>query len=270
MNSDLNAGLHKHVTIEAYQASVERAIRHMQEHVSELLDLEHLAQIAAVSRFHFVRVFKEVTGTTPHHFLACLRVQRAKELLLSSTAPITEVCMEVGYSSLGTFSTLFNRLVGVSPQEFRASSKRLIPALFIKAAWRFLTSEVKPDGPEIEGVVEGPVRLRGFTFVGAFAKGVPQGLPLSGTVLLGTGRFRIQRPDVEEFHVLAAFIPLLASLTAIVTTLPVEWVASQRVQTATLGMRSRLRLHLRRTRLTDPPVLLALPALPPWRGAFIH
>ena len=93
--------------------SVERAIRHMKEHLAESLDLDALMQVAAISKFHLVRVFDETTGTTPHHFLSCLRIQRAKELLVISETPITEVCMEVGYNSLGTFSKTFSELVGL-------------------------------------------------------------------------------------------------------------------------------------------------------------
>src|SRR5271165_2573484 len=107
---------HRAETAEAYQAAVERAIRHMRSNLDAPLDLGQLAHIAAVSKFHFVRVFDEVTGTTPRHFLSCLRMQRAKELLLKTRSSITDVCMEVGYSSLGTFSTTFSELVGVSPQ----------------------------------------------------------------------------------------------------------------------------------------------------------
>src|SRR5262245_44689729 len=115
---------HREDTVEAYRTAVERAIRHMKEHLAEPLDLEHIAVVAAVSKFHLVRVFDEVTGTTPHHFLACLRMQRAKELLLNSETSITDVCLTVGYESLGTFSKTFSALVGVSPQVFRAMPKR--------------------------------------------------------------------------------------------------------------------------------------------------
>src|SRR5258707_15500661 len=108
---------HRADTVEAYQKAVERVVSQMKQHLEEPLDLDHLAHIAAISKFHLVRVFDEITGTTPHHFLACLRMQRAKELLLKPEASITEVCLEVGYASLGTFSKTFSALVGVSPQQ---------------------------------------------------------------------------------------------------------------------------------------------------------
>ena len=125
MSTELSPSAHRADTMEAYQASVERAIRHMKENLAEPLDLDRIAGIAAISKFHLVRVFDEVTGTTPHHFLACLRMQRAKERLLKSDVTITDVCMEVGYASLGSFSKTFRELVGVPPQEFRSMPRHL-------------------------------------------------------------------------------------------------------------------------------------------------
>lgn len=264
----LSTAFHRADTVEANQTSVERAILHMKERLAEPLKLDELARVAAISKFHLVRVFDEVTGTTPAHFFSCLRMQRAKELMLSSETSITDICMEVGYTSLGSFSKTFNALVGVSPQEFRRLPKRLTPLQFAKAVWRYLATDEKITGPKIEGVVEGPRGPQGFTFVGAFTGGVPQGAPFSGTVMLKRGKFSIARPDVEEFHLLAALIPFSADLTAIVATLPIGLVASHRVQTGAAKDADMPRLRLRPLRVTDPPIVLALPALPPWRGTF--
>jgi len=260
--------LHRAGTVEVHATAVERVIAHMKLHLEDAFDLDQIAQLAAISKFHFVRVFEEVTGTTPHHFLACLRIQWAKELLLNSQSPITDICFEVGYTSLGSFSTTFSALVGVSPQQFRTLPKRLTPTQFVKAIWHFLASKRKIAGRVLEGVIEGPGKARGFTFVGAFTTGVPQGMPFSGTVLLAPGKFRIQRPEAPEFHLLGAFIPLSADLSTIVTTLPVKMVASARVENTGAGAPGKPRLRLRPLRLTDPPIVLALPALTPWRGMF--
>jgi AraC-like DNA-binding protein len=260
---------HRAGTVEAYRQAIERVIDYMRANLVEPLDLDHLAAIAAMSKFHLVRVFDELTGTTPRHFLACLRMQRAKQLLLCPDASITDVCMAVGYSSLGTFSKTFSTLVGLSPQDFRGLPNRLKPMQFAKAIWHFLAMNHQVTGTPLEGSVEGPAKLRGFTFVGVFDRGVPQGVPSSGTVLLKPGEFRLDRPELPEFHLLAAFIPLSADLTAIATTIPVGLVASQRVSACSTGPGCKPRLILRPLRLTDPPIVLALPALPPWRGAFV-
>jgi AraC-like DNA-binding protein len=258
---------HRAGTVEAYQKSIERVILHMKARLAEPLDLDELARIAAISKFHLVRVFDELTGTTPGHFLACLRIQRAKELLLAPQASITDVCLEVGYTSLGTFSKTFNGLVGVSPQEFRAMPKRLTVKQFAAAVWSYLAADHKVSGPLLEGLVENPSGGRGFIFVGAFTGGVPQGAPFSGTVMVRPGHFRIARPDFAEFHLLAVLIPFSAKLSAMVATLPVGLVASLRLQNSAPPKSPKARLQLRPLRLTDPPILLALPALPPWRHA---
>lgn len=268
MRLDTAIATHRADTVEAYETAVVRAIGHMREHLADPLDLDALARIASISKFHLVRVFDEVTGTTPHHFLACLRIQRAKELLLNTHAAITDVCLEVGYNSLGTFSKTFNELVGVSPQEFRALPKRLTAAQFATAIWRYLAARKKISGPVVEGVVEGPARARGFTFVGTFTSGVPLGVPFSGTVMVGHGGFRIERPWIPEFHLLAAFVPLSAKLAEMVVNIPISLVANLRVQNNPGAPPEKPRLRLRPLRPTDPPIVMALPALPPLRGGF--
>lgn len=265
MKTVSSTSTHRTDTVEAYQTSVERAIRHMKEHLAEPLDLDEIARVAAISKFHLVRVFDELTGITPHYFLACLRVQRAKELLLRSESSITDVCLQVGYSSLGTFSTTFSSLVGISPQEFRTMPKRLTAKQFATAIWRYLAARRRISEPQLEGVLEGPTRPRGFTFVGTFTKGVPQGVPFSGTVMVTHGTFRIERPTIPEFHLMAVLVPLTASLTDMISDIPISLVASLRVQNNEIGKPLKPRLCLRPLRPTDPPIVLALPALPPLR-----
>jgi len=262
VKTELAATAHRADTVEAYQVSVERAIRHMKEQLAEPLDLDRMAEVAAISKFHFVRVFDQITGTTPHHFHGCLRVQRAKELLLTSKSSITEVCMEVGYASLGSFSKTFRELVGFSPQEFRDMPKKLDAMQFAKGIWGFLASRHAVKGPKLQGVVDGPGRPKGFTFVGTFTKGVPQGIPYSGTILLTQGTFKIKRPTIPEFYLMAVLVPFTADLTSIVATIPVGLVASLRVQNADVDAGQTPRLRLRPIRPTDPPIVLALPALP--------
>jgi len=262
VNSETPATSHRDETAAAYQTAVERVVCHMKAHLDDPLDLDQIAPIAAISKFHLVRVFDEVTGTTPHHFLACLRMQRAKELLLTSDLSITEICLEVGYASLGSFSKTFSGLVGVPPQEFRKMPKRLNARIFARAVWRYLISPHPAPHPLLEGRVEGPPRPRGFIFVGTFEGGVPQGAPYSGTVMLRQGGFRIKRPAGEEFHLLAVLIPFTASFTALAANLPVGLVAGLRVRNLDLRVPIQPRLQLRPVRLTDPPIVLAFPALP--------
>ena len=80
---------------------------------------EELARRAGMSRFHFLRRWKEAFGVTPHEDLTRLRITRAKDLLSRDRASVTGVCFELGFSSLGSFSTLFAERVGCPPSAWR-------------------------------------------------------------------------------------------------------------------------------------------------------
>jgi AraC-like DNA-binding protein len=83
------------------------------------LDLEALARAAHVSRYHFARCFATTYGETPMRYLTRRRVERAQDLLRSANLTVTEVCMLVGFSSLGSFSSRFRDLVGETPSQYR-------------------------------------------------------------------------------------------------------------------------------------------------------
>jgi AraC-like DNA-binding protein len=87
-----------------------------------------VAAQAGYSRFHFVRRFRDAYGETPGQYLARRRIERAQELLRSANLTVTEICMLVGFASLGTFCTRFKRQVGMTPTEFRSSARRAAPA----------------------------------------------------------------------------------------------------------------------------------------------
>lgn len=78
-----------------------------------------VARTSGLTRFHFIRLFKAVFGETPHQYRVRAQIDKAKHLLILTDLSITEVCMEVGFSSLGSFSTLFSRRAGMSPSEFQ-------------------------------------------------------------------------------------------------------------------------------------------------------
>jgi len=83
------------------------------------LDLDGLAGAAHVSKYHFARCFTETYGETPMRYLTRRRIERAQDLLRSANLNITEVCMMVGFASLGSFSSRFRELVGESPTQYR-------------------------------------------------------------------------------------------------------------------------------------------------------
>lgn len=91
------------------------------------LSVAAIARDARVSTFHFIRQFEALFGLTPHQFRIQSRLDRAKLLLASGEHSVTEVCMEVGFASLGTFSDLFARRVGVSPSAYQRHARVLVP-----------------------------------------------------------------------------------------------------------------------------------------------
>ncbi|RYB93365.1 AraC family transcriptional regulator [Nocardioides oleivorans] len=96
-----------------------RARDHLDRHFDEPFDLDHLAGLAGMSRFHFARSFATTYRTTPAAYLAARRVERAQDLLRGANLTVTEVCHAVGYSSLGSFSSRFREIVGESPSDFQ-------------------------------------------------------------------------------------------------------------------------------------------------------
>src|SRR5689334_13702151 len=92
---------------------------YMDEHFDASLDLAQIAAQASFSRYHFLRLFRASFDQTPHQYLTGLRIERAKQLLAAGDLSVTEVCLAVGFDSLGSFSTLFRRHVGQAPSVYR-------------------------------------------------------------------------------------------------------------------------------------------------------
>ena len=103
----------------------------------EPLSVGAVARASGITRFHFIRLFKAIFGETPHQYRSRAQIEKAKHLLILTDLSITDVCMEVGFSSLGSFSALFSRRVGMSPGEFQrryrpaSAPERQLPASLI-------------------------------------------------------------------------------------------------------------------------------------------
>ncbi|MFC0007233.1 helix-turn-helix domain-containing protein [Micromonospora siamensis] len=95
---------------------------HIDRSYADPLDVPALARRAHVSRAHFTRSFVAAFGVTPHRYLLTRRLERAKALLRDGDLTVTEVCLAVGFTSLGSFSTQFRRFVGESPSGYRAGA----------------------------------------------------------------------------------------------------------------------------------------------------
>lgn len=131
-----------------------RARDHLDRHYTEPHELDGLATVAGMSKFHFQRSFQATYGVTPAAYLSERRVERAQDLLRASNLTITEVCHAVGFSSLGSFSSRFRELVGENPSDFQrryaAAGTPRIPGCFVFMAGlaeRRSASQEKPVDP---------------------------------------------------------------------------------------------------------------------------
>ena len=103
-------------------------------HYTRELTIAYLAKKSGLSPFHFIRAFRKQFGATPHQYLRSKRIERAKELLITTPLAVTEICDRIGFQSLGSFSSLFRRLTGETPAGYRAERRKdvYIPACFVR------------------------------------------------------------------------------------------------------------------------------------------
>ncbi len=244
---------------------ISAAIATMRTESDRALTLDELAEAASYSRFHFVRTFRDVVGTSPGAFQTAIRFARASELLLTSSATITEICGEVGYNSLGTFSERFRGLVGVSP-----SGLRELPHQIAELPSSGLDDPIRAVGPRGEIVrvaVPETCPASMSIYVGLYRDGVASGIPVAGAMTSRPGVLELDGLAPGSFHLLAAAFP--APIHGLGHLLPGDHVqvsSSGRAIHVTGSGASRVAQPLHRLRFrpiapTDAPILTALPAL---------
>src|SRR5678816_1729202 len=106
----------KNDTIASHRRAVERVITNARERLCEPFSLHDMSRVAYLSEFHFNRVFHQITGLPPAKFISAMRLDEAKRLLLNTHLSITDICFEVGYNSLSTFTRRFTQQVGLGPR----------------------------------------------------------------------------------------------------------------------------------------------------------
>jgi AraC-like DNA-binding protein len=112
-----------------------RARDAMDRSYAEPLDVPALAQIANVSEAHFIRTFRATFGETPHRYLQRRRVERAMFLLRATDRSVTDICLDVGFNSLGTFSRSFQEIVRQAPTAYRARGPIVAVPTCFAMAW---------------------------------------------------------------------------------------------------------------------------------------
>jgi len=234
------------------EQNIQRVIDSIYENMGERITIDDMARTAMFSKFHFTRLFQRMTGVSPGRFLAAVRLQEAKKLLLSTGLSVTEISHRVGYSSVGTFSSRFKSSVGLAPTAYRELDGYL-PYLPDHHRFRLHTSVVQgeicapPETPE-DGE-PGPV------FLGLFPDTIPQGRPASCAVLRRPGTFRLSAPE-GTWYLLAQSVR--AGEVDVLRPRPPLVAVHGPVSVRPGRVISPLNLALRPMRVLDPPLLMAL------------
>jgi AraC-like DNA-binding protein len=118
----------------------------------EQLDVEDMAAAAGLSRAHFSREFRRAFGETPHQYLLTRRLARAAALLRTTDRSVAEICLDVGLTSVGSFTTSFTRTYGMPPTAYRASQPparhlAIVPTCVVQAHSRPRSSSFREDRP---------------------------------------------------------------------------------------------------------------------------
>src|SRR5216684_5846144 len=137
-----------------------RARDAMDRTYAQPLDVAALARIAVTSQAHFSRTFRDTFGETPHRYLQRRRVERAMFLLRRTDREVTEICLDVGFGSLGTFSRTFRDIVGLTPTEYRDRGIVMAVPMWFSMTWTRPSSfgEARPKNGRIASVSSQPAR----------------------------------------------------------------------------------------------------------------
>jgi len=232
--------------------AVERAIHTMKNNLGDRLTIDDLARSAMFSKFHFSRVFQRVTGVSPGRFLSAMRLAEAKRLLLATSITVADIGHQVGYNSVGTFSSRFRSSVGVPPITYRR----------LGGVMSHVPVDERPVPSARTATVHGtvhalPADRLGAVFIGLFTGRVPEGAPVRYTVLYGPGPYVIPNVPAGTWYLTAHCMGIGRYGEEIRYTGFQEQPITTRFDTSARPVD----LRLRPARPVDPPLLLALPDL---------
>ncbi len=253
----------RHVTLATHEQAVEHAIQAMHSHLQEVLTLEDLASVACLSPSHFHRVFGRLIGIPPGEFLSALRLQAARRLLLTTSLSVTEICFEVGYTSIGSFTSRFTHLVGLSPRLLRQRAHTFEPPPAEPAGSCPTTPSGMPRNNALLGRISAPATFRGTIYVGLFPGPIPQGRPVRCTTLSSPGVYLLNGIADGVYHLRAAAFPMAVDLHS--SLLPGEKLLLGHNASPLVIRQGQVsgdpNLVLHPPRLTDPPLVMGLPLL---------
>jgi AraC-like DNA-binding protein len=235
---------------ELIERAVERVIAYMYDNLGEQITIDDMARRAMFSKFYFTRFFQRVTGLSPGRFLSAIRLQHAKELLLSTGLTVTEVSYRVGYNSIGTFSSRFRESVGLSPTAYRQQRGLVDGVPGVVGA-----GEVDSRAATIRGQVWPPRGAHvGPMFVGLFPSRLPHGTPARCALLPEPGMFLLDNVPPGSWYLVADAHPPqhvdpVQRDTHVAVHGPITTVLDTDIRVPDLWLRPNS--------VFDPPVLLA-------------
>jgi AraC family transcriptional regulator len=246
-------------TVRSHYELVERVIAAMRNNLDEPLSVRSMAKIAFASRHHFNRTFRQLTGVPPSQFLYALRLERAKRLLMHTQRKIIDICYDVGYNSVGTFTRRFTDLLGISPRAFRELARSHVEPM--PADSTMLPDDNPRRGHQVSGYVNAPTEFHGLIFIGLFKTPIPQGSPVACAITTRPGPYEVSGAPEGEYYLFALGLEY-----------PINAFDCFHYESALRGGGHRLRLldtsiegstclFLRKPSPFDPPILLALPVL---------
>ena len=251
-------------------AEIDGVIAYIHQNLHEPLTLAEMAAYAGYSPYHFSRIFKERVGLPPLYYVSALRLQKAKDLLLHTNLSVRDIGMEIGQQSLGTFTTRFTEKVGVTPAIFRNSTSQVdeyVRMLQGLSRW----SVARPgmhEYPSVEGTVQAETPFQGIVLIGLFAKPIPEGLPLYGTLLPSVGPFCFKGVKPGIYYLLATSVSW--RMQTVDVLLPHSTLRFRQKEPIVVRPDTPvppLHVMLRKPRLDDPPILISLPVL---MNRFLH
>ena len=249
--------------------AIERVISEMRSTTDGALSLGEMSEVAHLSPYYFARTFRKVTGISPGEFMTSLRIERAKRLLLNTDLKVGEVCFEGGYNSLGTFTTRFTQLVGLSPARLRQLPAEAAPVLDVLTSHDFFSTPSSnfhssaATNTGVSGRITTPDISDVLIFVGLFPGAIPQHRPVVGTILTSPGAYRLSPVPDGSYHLMAAALP--RQVDPLAYLLPDNDLRVGRspspvvVRGGSTSVPAHIALHPPRN--TDPPILVALLAL---------
>lgn len=244
-------------TTRLHYESVKRAIAAMRRQMGQPMSLRSLAKIGFASPYHFTRTFRSVTGLPPLHFLSALRLDTARDLLLHTRSKVIDICYDVGYSSVGTFTRRFTGSFGVSPRQFRALAQ--LPRHAMRDHQSLPIPHARlATGSGFSGRVIVPDGFKGIVCLGLFAAPIPQSRPLACTIAGPNGDYHMQNVPQGKSFLFALGMQLPIQARDCFCHESVLRAGGQSIRVSQDDVSGDTDLILRAPLPTDPPILLFL------------